>query len=258
MLKLRVLTVAILLPAFAACAFYLPAAWWAALMFFATLIAAGEWARLAGFDRISSGVFYLCIVLGCALALLRADLERPLLFASVAGWVVAVPLILWRKPTMRNTGIGMLAGFLVLVPMWVAALRLQHDPALMLALLAVVWISDSAAYGAGHAFGRHKLAPVISPGKTWEGVCGAFVGVAVYAAVFHFWWYPATEFQYVLTAFLALMVLGILGDLFESLLKRNAGVKDSGTLLPGHGGVLDRIDALTAAMPLAALLFGKP
>lgn len=257
MLKLRVLTVAVLLPAFTACAFFLPAAWWGALLFAATLLAAREWSQLAGFDHITSAVFYLCVSLGCALALVRGDLDTPLFAASVFFWILAVPLVLWRKPSLRNTGIGMVAGFLLLVPMWLAALRLQADPALMLGLLAVVWISDSAAYGAGHALGRHKLAPAISPGKTWEGVGGAFAAVAVYAAIFHFWWYPATDFQYVLAAFFAITVLGILGDLFESLLKRSAGVKDSGTLLPGHGGVLDRIDALTAALPLAALLFGK-
>ena len=133
--------------------------------------------------------------------------------------------------------------------------QLQEDPPLMLALLAIVWISDSAAYGVGRAIGRHKLAASISPGKTWEGVAGAFFAVSAYAFLFHIFWYPSLDLLFILGAFLGMAALGILGDLFESLLKRGANVKDSGSLLPGHGGVLDRIDALTAAIPLAALLF---
>jgi phosphatidate cytidylyltransferase len=256
-LKLRVLTVAVLLPAFAACAFFLPPDGWGALMFAAVLLAAGEWSRLAGFDRPTTAVFCLGLGLGCAAAWLHGGLDTAIFSAGVAFWSLLVPFALWRKPSFRNTGLGMLAGIFVLLPTWLAAFRLQADPALLLALLAVVWISDSAAYGAGHAWGRHKLAPAISPGKTWEGVGGAFAAVAVYAALFSFWWYPATEFHSILGAFFAIAALGILGDLFESLLKRSAGVKDSGRLLPGHGGILDRIDALTAALPLAALLFGK-
>jgi phosphatidate cytidylyltransferase len=164
---------------------------------------------------------------------------------------------LWRKPQLRSGFAGGLAGLIVLLPMWLAAVRLQSTPWLLLALLAIVWVSDSAAYGAGHAWGKHKLAPSISPGKSWEGVGGAIAAVAVYAAIFHHARFPETGLFFVMTAFFAIAVLGILGDLFESLLKRSAGVKDSGTLLPGHGGVLDRIDAITAALPLAALLFAR-
>ena len=122
--------------------------------------------------------------------------------------------------------------------------------------LGVVWIADTAAYFAGRRFGRRKLAPSISPGKTWEGVIGAFAGVGVYYALLWFAWAP--EFLTGSRASDLLLVAGMLalsveGDLFESWVKRRAGVKDSGTLLPGHGGVLDRIDGVIAAMPLAAL-----
>ncbi len=256
-LKLRVLTVAVLLPAFAACAFFLPALWWAVVMFGAVLLAAAEWARLAGFGAMLSAFFYAGLALAGFLLWDNRALDIPVFAASAAFWSLAVPLALWRKPVFRANATGVLAGFCVLLPMWLAALRLQTDPALLLALLAIVWISDSAAYGAGHALGRRKLAPSISPGKTWEGVGGAFAAVAVYAAIFHYWWFPATDFMFVLAAFFAMTVFGILGDLFESLLKRGANAKDSGTLLPGHGGILDRIDAITAALPLAALLFTK-
>ena len=125
--------------------------------------------------------------------------------------------------------------------------------------MAVVWIADTAAYFAGRAFGRHKLAPSISPGKTWEGVYGALLATAVYA-VFLLRFAPdrmalsAAAVAAWIAGLLALTALSIVGDLFESMLKRQRGVKDSGKLLPGHGGVLDRIDALLAAMPAAALI----
>ena len=128
--------------------------------------------------------------------------------------------------------------------------------------MATVWIADTAAYFAGRAFGRRKLAPAISPGKTWEGVYGALAAVAAYALAL----WPAARraggfddsgiapLAGWIAAALVLAALSVVGDLFESLLKRQAGVKDSGSILPGHGGILDRIDALLAAMPAAALL----
>jgi phosphatidate cytidylyltransferase len=134
---------------------------------------------------------------------------------------------------------------------------------LLLAVLATVWISDTAAYFVGRRFGRLKLAPSISPGKTWEGVAGALLAVGVYAAAWaalgapQTFWLAGTRSAPIgfLAILLGLAVVGIIGDLFESLIKRQAGVKDSGTLLPGHGGILDRIDAPVAMLPLAVLAF---
>jgi phosphatidate cytidylyltransferase len=147
-------------------------------------------------------------------------------------------------------------GWVVLVPGWYGAVVLHRDPGVLLALLAVVWIADSAAFFTGRHFGRHKLAPSISPGKTWEGVGGAFVAVLLYASILEQavgGGHPEAGIQGLDPLVVGMTVLGILGDLFESWIKRQAGVKDSGTLLPGHGGVLDRIDALMAAVPFAAL-----
>ena len=149
-----------------------------------------------------------------------------------------------------------LAGWMVLVPTWLALTRLQAQPGVLLALLGIVWIADSCAYFVGRAWGRHRLAPTISPAKTWEGVAGAAAGVAVYYALLYVfvpewrWWHGLSG---------ALLVAGVgllsvIGDLFESWVKRLAGAKDSGTLLPGHGGILDRIDSMTSSMPFAALL----
>jgi len=150
----------------------------------------------------------------------------------------------------------------VLVGAWVALVELQaRSPWLVLAAMGVVWIADTAAYFAGRRFGRRKLAPRVSPGKTWEGVYGALFAVALYAlalaplaqrAGFEGASGTATTLAFVVVVML-LAAVSVVGDLFESLLKRQAGVKDSGSLLPGHGGVLDRVDALLAAMPFAAL-----
>ena len=119
--------------------------------------------------------------------------------------------------------------------------------------MAAIWISDTAAYFTGRAFGKHKLAPGISPGKTWEGVAGALVAVFIYALLWNAFAGEKARILLLAPLLLALAVLGIVGDLFESLMKRHAGVKDSGNVLPGHGGILDRIDALTSTLPAAAL-----
>jgi len=154
------------------------------------------------------------------------------------------------------------AGAVVLLGAWVALVELQaRSPWLVLAAMAAVWIADTAAYFSGRRFGRRKLAPRVSPGKTWEGVYGALAAVVLYAlalspfardAGFAGTPGPATALAFAAFAILVAAV-SVVGDLFESQLKRHAGVKDSGALLPGHGGVLDRVDALLAAMPFAAL-----
>jgi len=126
----------------------------------------------------------------------------------------------------------------------------------LLAVLLVVWIADTAAYFSGRAFGRRKLAPKISPGKTWEGLIGAFIAVLIYGAVASFVLQPSVNVYDRAVALIfvaALTTMSVLGDLFESWIKRGVGAKDSGSLLPGHGGILDRIDSLTAALPFAAL-----
>jgi phosphatidate cytidylyltransferase len=144
------------------------------------------------------------------------------------------------------------AGFAVLVPAGLAMATL--GPLQVLLVLVLVWIADTVAYFVGRAWGRRKLAPAISPAKTWEGAAGGLFGALAYAIIGGFWiqgiaWAPF------LAAAALLGMVSIVGDLFESAAKRQAGVKDSGSLLPGHGGILDRIDSATAALPLAALLW---
>jgi phosphatidate cytidylyltransferase len=157
---------------------------------------------------------------------------------------------------------------MALVPAFAALVDLRSiHPSLLVGLLITVWISDSAAYLIGRRFGKRKLAPTISPGKTWEGVAGALAAVALYALA---WaslsgsaFLPAWPSRvpmppaWIVPVLLGLAIAGMIGDLFESLIKRQAGVKDSGTLLPGHGGLLDRIDAPLAMLPLAVLAFTR-
>jgi phosphatidate cytidylyltransferase len=183
-------------------------------------------------------------------------MERAVYGASCVFWVVLVPAWLARGWRVRGPLALAAAGWIALVPTWLALARLQADPAQLLQLLGIVWLADTAAYAAGRAWGRHKLAPRVSPGKTWEGVAGAAVAVAVYYGVLSAM-EPARPWASGwagMLIFAGVTAMSIVGDLFESLMKRQAGVKDSGALLPGHGGVLDRIDGLLAALPLAALL----
>jgi phosphatidate cytidylyltransferase len=186
------------------------------------------------------------------LALQRAGLQHALFVLTAFFWIVLAPLWMRRgvQPS-QSVWIGA-AGFAVLVPAGLAMVRLE--PLVVLLVLVLVWIADSAAYFVGRAWGRRKLAPSISPGKTWEGVAGGLIGAALYAIILAFFTDRGAWLALVVTALLLGMV-SIVGDLFESAVKRQAGVKDSGSLLPGHGGILDRIDSATAALPLAALLW---
>ena len=191
----------------------------------------------------------------------------PLGIAAAAVWLVIVAVLLQPNAmTLRLPRVlGMLLAVVLVIAAWFALMRFLSQGVLMLlSILFIVWIADTAAYFAGRAFGRRKLAPHISPGKTWAGVAGAIVAVLLVAlAVWQF--VPAARiysndlFAAIGPAFalllLALLVaLSIAGDLFESLLKRQAGVKDSGQLLPGHGGVLDRVDAMVPVLPSAVVI----
>ncbi len=266
MLKQRLLTAAILLPLLLAGMFLLPNPAWTLVVLVPTALGAFEWAKLAKLSGKQRGGFVAAVVLS-GLLLALAQWRSPSLSASAAVWLYLIALLFWTiaapawlyfKWRVSAPVPMMLAGWVVLVPAWFAVATLQKSAALLLMLMLVVWIADTAAYFAGRRFGRHKLAPQISPGKTWEGVIGAAIAVLIYGFAVGVVLQPDANFYdraglmvfiCVLTAF------SIIGDLFESWIKRQAGAKDSGELLPGHGGILDRIDSMTAAMPFAALYF---
>jgi phosphatidate cytidylyltransferase len=263
MLKTRIYTALVLLPLLLAALLDAPAVVWALLVLM--LIGAWEWGGLAGWPRVGRVVYAAALGTGAvALAYLFSGagaltpaLGRTVFAVSLLFWVAVVPLWLARGWRVRSPLALAVTGALLLLPTWLALLVLQSKPWLLLMLMAIVWISDTAAYFCGKRWGRRKLAASISPGKTWEGVYGALASVAVYfvllstsGVVAH----SALQGVPGVAVFMLLTVLGMEGDLFESWVKRTAGVKDSGTALPGHGGVLDRVDALLASMPAAALL----
>jgi phosphatidate cytidylyltransferase len=267
MLIQRILTAAVLLPVFIGALFLLPNLYWAIFLLLVLLGAGLEWARLAGFSGAGT-ILYLALITACGGGLLAltygvlepgglpAGIIRTVLWSGAAFWILAVPVWLFSGRVISERPVLLGAGWLVLVPCWLALVLLQREPGQLLVLMGIVWIADSAAYFAGKRFGRHKLAPTISPGKTWEGVAGALAAVTLYYALVT--WgaapgtFPAVD-AWGFGLFLLIAVAAVFGDLYESRIKRQAGVKDSGSLLPGHGGILDRIDALTSSMPLAAL-----
>jgi phosphatidate cytidylyltransferase len=182
--------------------------------------------------------------------------------AATLFWLLPAPAWLAAGGRVESKFVLAVIGALVLIATWMAVVQIQaRSPGLLLALMAIVWIADTAAYFSGRAFGKRKLAPTISPGKTWEGVYGALLATGLYALAL-LWLAPEgyarasslAALAIWLALVLGLTALSIVGDLFESQLKRQRGVKDSGRILPGHGGILDRIDALLAAMPAAALV----
>ena len=262
----RIRTALIALPLFLAALFYLPQAGWALFLMLWMVVGAWEWAVLAKWPR------WVCVAYGASViaygALLWAWVITPndmriaiLLYAvTLVFWLVIAPLWMGLGWRVLNPCLLALTGWILLLPLWLALVQLvQHptQPGLLLILMITIWISDTAAYLCGKRWGRRKLAASISPGKTWEGVAGALVGVSLYYVVIgvgfptgHAVLSGATG----MAVFLALAVLGVEGDLFESWIKRTAGAKDSGTILPGHGGILYRVDALTSSMPAAALI----
>ncbi len=270
MLKTRILTALVLVPAVLAALFLLPSFGWALVTLAVVAIASGEWSRLAGYNTMQGRLFTGAIVLAGAALLAwgwSAGGWLPGVVLVVCGvaaifWLALAPAWVVRRWSTRHPATQAVVGFIVLLATWVALVELQaRSPWLVLAAMAIVWIADTAAYFTGRAFGRRKLAPQVSPGKSWEGVYGAWVAVVVYAlllvplAAAAGYRLPVDASTVVIWLVLIFVIASasVVGDLFESLLKRQAGVKDSGTVLPGHGGVLDRIDALLAAMPLAAI-----
>lgn len=265
MFATRALTVLVALPIFTAALFFLPSWLWALFLLPALFIGTWEWGGLARYTRAARGAYAIaCAASAVALLLFALDPtsapatpELTLYAVSFACWALIAPLWIRNHWQVRQPILLGIAGWIALVPMWLALVRLQMRPWALLMVLSVIWIADTAAYVAGKRWGRHKLAPVVSPGKSWEGVAGAAAAVGTYYVAL--WAVVPADRQVVggaaaLALFAILVALSIVGDLFESWMKRQAGVKDSGQLLPGHGGLLDRIDGLTATLPVAALV----
>jgi phosphatidate cytidylyltransferase len=269
MLKERILTAVVLLGVLLSALFWLPTRQFALLVAVVVGVGAFEWANLAKASRTGRYVFAgICLaIFALVVWILQAiDPSRPEVAAvyavCAAFWILVVPFWLGRGMKSLSPGVVLATGLIVVIPAGLSVVSLHSiAPHALLMVLALVWIADIAAYFTGRAFGRHKLAPAISPGKTWEGAAGALVATLIYATICAM---AVPQLRAIVKGsawVLCLVVAGLLcaasiiGDLFESLVKRRAEMKDSGTLLPGHGGVLDRIDSITSTAPIAALLF---
>ncbi len=277
MLKYRLISAFILIPIVIAALFWLPPSGFAITTLVVCMLAAWEWGQLSGFKARSQRV-WLAVLCGLLLALMlfmlpeyhkasHVFLIEGWLWAALVWWVVALLLVLfypgsaalWRESRVLR----LVFGVVTIVPFFwgMVVLRGWHyadnhyaGALWLLYVMFLVWGADSGAYIFGKLFGKHKLAPKVSPGKTWQGFFGGLLTSAVIAWIFgtlaHLDVAPATLLVCSVVAALA----SVLGDLTESMFKREAGIKDSGSLIPGHGGILDRIDSLTAAVPVFACL----
>lgn len=267
MLKKRLITAAALLSLIICAIFFFTTAWFAVVLGIFLTIAAWEWGQLMQPDSAQQSTPLLPLALVAMMIPLWVLQNETWLLPTLAGVaVVGWCVVLVRLPRAEHAralhaypkAIRFLVGAFLLAPPWLALVHLhaapQFGPWHVLFLIGLVAVADSAAYFTGRAFGKNKLAPHISPGKTWEGVYGAMAATAIYGTVcgmgFGFRDVMLLEF---VTLCVVTVMFSIVGDLFESLIKRQAGVKDSGRILPGHGGVLDRIDSLTSAAPVFTL-----
>lgn len=267
MLKTRILTALILAPIAIIGIFFLPPLGFAIFTGVAITLGAWEWANMAGYTTNPSRIAYAALV-ALVLVVVYQLPTLNVLWLGVLWWVVALLMVrsypegasVWGAPPVRAA-----MGLLVLVPAWVGLNHLRNGTLLfgdmanglvaILYVFLVVWVADIGAYFAGRAFGRAKLAPRVSPGKSWAGVWGGLAAVAMLAVVASLLARAGLQ-DTVLLLMVSVLVAGIsvVGDLLESMLKRFRGIKDSSQLLPGHGGIMDRIDSLTAAIPVFALL----
>jgi phosphatidate cytidylyltransferase len=266
----RLLTAALLAPIAVFCVLYLSTRQFALIVAAVLLLGTWEFSRIVGLTRrrLRMAVVVLnAILLGLIWIYASPMLLAGIVYLGALWWWVALiwlrKLTFAQAPTLENAEIKLLAGAFLVIPAFAATI-LTHEgdrgPLWMLFVLMLIWVADSGAYFAGRRFGKQKLAPQISPGKTREGVYGGLFVAGLFACAFGLYMQrPIGEITILCFLSLLTVMFSIVGDLFESLMKRHANLKDSGSLLPGHGGVLDRIDSLLAALPVFAagkLLFG--
>ena len=256
MLKLRLLTAIILIPLVMLAIFRMPQPAFALITAVVFGLAAWEWAGLAGWQKKWPRLLYAFIML---MALGGSVLLPPaaIITLGACGWLGILGWLLYLRkqshvPVLPGWSVAAI-GFFVLLPGWQALVILHLEPKLLFYMLLMIWITDTAAYFGGRALGRHKLAPAISPNKTLEGLQAGIVATLILSIVLVRFVFVPGQFNLIwILPVLPLIIAAVAGDLFESALKRMRGIKDSSRLLPGHGGILDRIDSLLAAAPVFA------
>ncbi|RYY03510.1 MAG: phosphatidate cytidylyltransferase [Gammaproteobacteria bacterium] len=269
MLKQRVITAIILTAIFLSALFGLLPTFFPLFIGAVVLIGAWEWANLSSLGAVWQRALYalfiagLLALLACGIGLCGVEpaldlaLIKSILIVAAGWWALALLLvqgypssaILWGHPVVR-----LLIGVLVLVPTWLALVYIRFQPQgawLVVMIAGIVAAADIGGYFAGRKFGKHKLAPAVSPGKTWEGFAGGLLSNILLASVVGY--FTGSNIGLLLAIVVPTSLFSVLGDLLESMVKRHAGVKDSGVILPGHGGILDRVDSITAAAPVFAL-----
>jgi phosphatidate cytidylyltransferase len=269
MLLQRFLTALVLAPLMLAGIYLLPDEAFRVFIGIIILLGAWEWANIAGYDQRLQRIL---VTAGMALVLVVIHFMVPvssavwtyLIMSSLVWWFVA-SVIVFRYPNTSGWlvfgPLKLLAGLPILGAFWLGLVWLKSEESadlLLTWLMLLVWGADIGAYFAGRAFGRRKLAPNVSPGKTWAGVYGGMLTSVIISLVIAYFYLPEHSLKgwiWLLVLSSAVIAVSVMGDLFESLLKRNRGIKDSSSLLPGHGGVLDRIDSLCAATPMFVLLW---
>lgn len=262
MLKQRVITSVLLIAGSLGAIAWLPNSALTLVLLLLILLGGWEWSRLTHLNHLTEQVIYLLILGVCAYVAWVVTIERRDLLLVILGafwWTMVLVVLAVYRPAFlvsRRLRYGFrVAGVLTLIPAWVAIADLHRGaPKWLIFLLGLIWISDSAAYFTGRRYGKTPLAPAISPNKTREGFWGGMTAAVVSALIGALWLeLPMIAWVYFIALSLLTTLYSVVGDLFESLLKRYAAVKDSSNLLPGHGGILDRIDSMTAAAPLFLL-----
>ena len=262
MLKQRIITALWLAPLALLGFFALQGATFLAFIAFIVALAAWEWARLAGYDSQGQRIAYAVFV---AITLLLANSNTmwllPVLCLALLWWLLATAMVMVFPRSIAYWGGNLgkrVMGLVILIPAGLGLVVLKNQPQgnmLILSLMLLVWGADIGAYFFGRAFGKRKLAPRVSPGKSWAGFFGGlFTSLCIATALALYLQVPAEQLMLVLLCAAVVVLFSVVGDLTESMFKRQMGIKDSSQLLPGHGGVLDRIDSLTAAAPVFALL----
>ena len=262
MLKYRLLTAFLMGPIILWGIFSLPEFWFSFAAVILVTIGAWEWAAFVGLTKSLERTLFVLFNVALYLAILylqNSSINHAIIYSSVAWWLISIPLLLtfpfkdnhFLRSNLTKGLVGVLLLLATLISMVLIRSNPNYGPEFVLYIILMIWFADSGAYFAGRALGKNKLIPKVSPGKTWEGVIGALiVTIAASIIAIDILKIPSSDSVFFVLITFVTVVYSIVGDLSESMFKRMSDIKDSGHILPGHGGILDRIDSLMSALPI--------